>query len=130
MKQNTFFKVMTIIMLVCGILAAVLSVIPAAISFLGALVGLDFIDMLILIVATLLSIAGAVLQIVAGAKGLGACKDPSKMPACIKLGIAIIILCLVSNILAWIAPGGSLDIKSLVLNLVVPGLYVYSATQK
>jgi len=130
MKENTFLKVMSIIMLVCGILGAIISVIPAAISVLGALAGLKFIWLITLLVATALAIASAVLQIVAGAKGLGACKDPAKVPACIKIGIVIIILCVISNILTWISPDGSFDIVNLLSGLLIPGLYVFSATQK
>ena len=130
MKQNTFLKVMAIIMLICGILGAIVSVIPAAISALGALAGLKFIWLIALIIATVFSITSAVLQIVAGAKGMGAAKDPAKAPACVKLGIAIIALCVIANVLTWIAPGGNIDIVSLLSGLVIPGLYTYSATIK
>ncbi len=130
MKQNTFLKVMAIIMLIGGILGAVISVIPAAISVLGALAGLDFIWLIALIISTVMAIGGAVLQIIAGVKGLGAAKDPSKAPQCVKLGIIIIALCIISNILVWIAPDGSLDIVNLLSGLLVPALYIFSATQK
>ena len=130
MKQNTFLKVMAIIMLIGGILGAIISVIPAAISLLAALAGLDIIWLLILIVANVLSIGGAILQIVAGVKGLGAAKDSAKAPACVKLGIVIIAVCVISNVLIWISPDGKFDISGLLTGLLVPGLYTYSATLK
>lgn len=130
MKENMFLKVMAIIMLIGGILGAIISIIPAAISVLGALADLKLIYMLILIVATIFAVVGAVLQILAGVKGLAAAKDSSKAPECVKLGILIVALCLVSNVLSWIAPNGSVDIVGLLTNLVVPGLYTYSAMQK
>lgn len=130
MKQNTFLKVMAIIMLIGGILGAIISVIPAAVSVLGALAGLEFIWLIALVIATLFSIGGAVLQIIAGVKGLGAAKDSSKAPECVKLGIVIIALCIISNILTWIAPNGSFDIADLLTGLLVPALYTYSATLK
>ncbi|MBE6985127.1 MAG: hypothetical protein E7434_05905 [Ruminococcaceae bacterium] len=130
MKQNTFLKVMAIIMLVGGILGAIVSVIPAAISVLGALAGLDFIWLLALIIASVFAIVSSVLQIVAGAKGLGAAKDPAKAPTCVKLGIVIMALCVLSSTLTWIAPGGSFDVVSLLSGLVIPGLYTFSATRK
>ena len=129
MKKNTFLKVMSIIMLICGILGAIISVIPAAISVLAAMLDVDFIYTIMLIAATVFAIVGAILQIVAGVKGLIACNLPAKIPSCIKLGIVIIALSVLSNVLSWIAPGGEIDIASLALNLVIPGLYVFSAKQ-
>ena len=76
-----------------------------------------------------MAVAGAVLQIVAGAKGIGAAKDAQKAPGCVKLGIVIIALSLLSTVLSLIG-GGDFDIVSIALGLVVPVLYTYSAAKK
>ncbi|MBP3411701.1 MAG: hypothetical protein J6K89_00405 [Oscillospiraceae bacterium] len=125
-KVNSFLKTMAIIMLVCGILSAIVSLIGiagvAVLAALGANSGL-------LYGGVALSVAGSVLQIVAGIKGIGAATNAQKAPGCVKLGIAIIALSILSNILSLIG-GGELDILSIALGLVVPVLYTYSAMKK
>lgn len=125
-KVNSFLKVMGIIMLVCGILSAIVSLIGIAGVAILALAGANS---ALLYASVALAVAGAVLQIVAGAKGIGAAKAPEKAPGCVKLGIAIIALSLLSNVLSLIG-GGDLDILSIALGLVIPVLYTYSATKK
>ena len=125
-KVNGFLKTMAIIMLVCGILSAIVSLIGIAgvaiLVLAGASSGL-------LYGSIGLAVAGAVLQIVAGAKGIGAAKDAQKAPGCVKLGIVIIALSLLSTVLSLIG-GGDFDIVSIALGLVVPVLYTYSAAKK
>lgn len=125
-KVNGFLKTMAIIMLVCGILSAIVSLIGIAgvaiLVLAGASSGL-------LYGSIGLAIAGAVLQIVAGVKGIGAAKDVQKAPGCVKLGIVIIALSLLSTVLSLIG-GGDFDIVSIALGLVVPVLYTYSAAKK
>ena len=125
-KVNGFLKTMAIIMLVCGILSAIVSLIGIAgvaiLVLAGASSGL-------LYGSIGLAVAGAVLQIVAGAKGIGAAKDVQKAPGCVKLGIVIIALSLLSTVLSLIG-GGDFDIVSIALGLVVPVLYTYSAAKK
>ena len=70
----------------------------------------------------------SVIEFIAGIKGLGACKMPQKADACIKLGIIIAVLSIVSMIVNVVG-GGEFNVTSLILNLLVPGAYVYGAIQ-
>ena len=67
-------------------------------------------------------------QFIAGIKGIGACNAPQKAASCIKWGIIIAILTIISIVIG-IVGGGEFSITSLVLNLLLPGLYVYGAMQ-
>ena len=70
----------------------------------------------------------SVIQFIAGIKGIGACNAPQKAAACIKLGIIIAVLSIISMIIGLVA-GGEFSFTSLILNLLVPGLYIYGAIQ-
>ena len=79
----------------------------------------------ILKITSILMIIGG---IVAAIKGIGACNAPQKAASCIKWGIIIAILTIISIVIG-IVGGGEFSITSLVLNLLLPGLYVYGAMQ-
>lgn len=68
----------------------------------------------------------SVIEIIAGAKGLKACKVPENAGKCVTWGIVIAVLSIISMVIGLIG-GGEFNITSLVLNLLVPGLYVYGA---
>ena len=74
------------------------------------------------------SLLGFVIQFIAGIKGIGACSAPQKAASCVKWGIIIAILAIISIIIGLVG-GGQFSITSLVLNLLLPGLYVYGAVQ-
>ena len=61
-------------------------------------------------------------------RGIGACSAPQKAASCIKWGIIIAVLSIISMIIGLIG-GGEFSIVSLVLNLLLPGLYIFSAVQ-
>ena len=68
----------------------------------------------------------SVIQIIAGAKGLKACKAPETAGKCVTWGIVIAVLSIISLVIGLIG-GGDFSIINLALNLLVPGLYVYGA---
>lgn len=68
----------------------------------------------------------SVIEIIAGAKGLKVCKVPENAGKCVTWGIVIAVLSIISMVIGLIG-GGEFNITSLVLNLLVPGLYVYGA---
>ena len=70
----------------------------------------------------------SVIQFIAGIKGIGACSAPQKAASCVKWGIIIAVLSIISMIIGLIG-GGEFSIVSLVLNLLLPGLYIFSAVQ-
>ena len=63
-----------------------------------------------------------------GIKGVGACNAPQKAASCVKWGIVIAVLTVISIVLGLVG-GGEFSITNLVLNLLLPGLYVYVALQ-
>jgi hypothetical protein len=71
MKENKFLKVMGIIMLVCGVIGAVVSLIPIAWDAILALIGVKLSQMLTLVLGTALLVISVVLQIIAGVGLIG-----------------------------------------------------------
>ena len=107
MKGQKILKITSILMIIGGIIAAIAGVIAIlGVSALAALSG---------------SAEGTGLLI-------GACNAPQKAASCIKWGIIIAILTIISIVIG-IVGGGEFSITSLVLNLLLPGLYVYGAMQ-
>ena len=82
----------------------------------------------LLYASSIIVIVASIIQLIAGNKGVGACSAPQKAASCIKWGIVIAVLSIISMIIG-IVGGGSFSFTSLVLNLLVPGLYIYGAMQ-
>ena len=125
-KQNTFLKVMAIIMLVGGILGAIVSLIGIAGVAVLALAGANS---ALLYLSVAIAVLGAVLQIVAGGKGIGAAKNPAKIPGCVKIGIVVIVVSILSTVISLIG-GGEFKIMNLITSLIVPVLYTVAAAKK
>ncbi|MBM6830398.1 hypothetical protein H9X85_12280 [Anaerotignum lactatifermentans] len=121
-------KVTSILMIIGGIIAAIAGVIAIlGVSALAVLSGSAEGTGLLYASSILVTVA-SVIQFIAGIKGIGACSAPQKAASCIKWGIVIAILSIISMIIGIIG-GGSFSFTSLVLNLLVPGLYIYGAMQ-
>ena len=128
MNGQKILKVTSILMIVGGVIAAITGVIAIlGISALAALAGSAEGTGLLYASSILVTVA-SIIQLIAGIKGLGACKAPQKAASCIKWGVIVAILAIVSIIIG-IVGGGEFSITSLVLNLLLPGLYVYGAMQ-
>ena len=126
MKGQKILKVTSILMIIGGIIAAIAGVIAIlGVSALAALSGSAEGTGLLYASSILVTVA-SVIQFIAGIKGIGACSAPQKAASCVKWGIIIAILAIISII---IVGGGQFSITSLVLNLLLPGLYVYGAMQ-
>lgn len=128
MKGQKFLKVTSILMIIGGVIGVIAGIIAIlGISALAALMetgegtGLLYASSIIVTLAS-------VIQFIAGIKGIGACKAPQKAATCIKWGVIIAVLSIISMIIGLVA-GGDFSITSLVLNLLVPGLYIYGAIQ-
>ena len=110
MKGQKILKVTSILMIIGGVIAVVVGVLAIlGISALAALSGSTE-GIGLLYASSILVTVASVIQFIAGIKGIGACSDSQKAASCIKWGIIIAIL-------------------TLVLNLLLPGLYVYGAVQ-
>ena len=123
MKGQKILKVTSILMIIGGVIAVVTGILAIlGISALAALSGSTE-GIGLLYASSILVTVASVIQFIAGIKGIGACSDSQKAASCIKWGIIIAILTI------GLVGGGTFSITSLVLNLLLPGLYVYGAMQ-
>ena len=124
MKGKNFVKGTSILMIIGGIIAAIAGVI----GFIGTLtLGLAFQvtgEMTLLYVAISLVVISSIIQITAGVKGLKACKSPECASKNIVYGVLIIILTFISIVVGQLS-GESFNMWALVINLIVPVLYIY-----
>ena len=128
MKGQKFLKVTSILMIIGGVIGVIAGIIAIlGISALAALMETSEGTGLLYASSTIVTLA-SVIQFVAGIKGISACNAPQKAAACIKWGVIIAVLSIISMIIGLVA-GGDFSITSLVLNLLVPGLYIYGAIQ-
>ena len=124
MKGQKFLKVTSIIMIVLGVLGVITGIFgllgAGALSMAGLIENatLLYISLVIVVVAS-------VIELVAGINA------PQKAAACVKWGIIIAVLSIISTILGAVAGSefNATTIVSLLLNLVLPGLYSYGALQ-
>ena len=121
-----FLKITSILMIIGGIIAAIAGVIAIlGVSALAALSG-SAVGAGLLFASSIIVTISSVIQIIAGIKGLKACKVPENAGKCVTWGIVLAVLSIISMVIGLIG-GGEFNITSLVLNLLVPGLYVYGA---
>ena len=144
-KGSKLLKIVSIIMMIGGIVSAVFSVIAAALAGVGTAVMAqpevsDAIDsalattgstgpvMAVIWIAVVISVAGAVVEIIAGAKGKKNWDNPAAAKTLMIFGIVCAVLSLVANIL--FATGGlGVQIVSILSGLILPVLYIVGAVQ-
>lgn len=128
MQGEKILKITSVFLLIGGVIAVFAGVIvPLGIKALLALEGkgheADWIY-----AAAMFVIAAAIVQIIAGVKGLGACSRPEKAASCIGWGIFVTGVN-IGSMLVVFANEGSFSIGSLVPQVVLPGLYTYGAVR-
>lgn len=128
MKGTGFVKVTSILMIIGGVISAFAGIlgflgISAAAVLMGSTEGIG-----LLYATTALVAVASIIQIVAGVKGLKACKAPELAEKCIVYGIVIAGLTFVSIAINF-AAGGEFNFLALVVNLMVPGFYIYGLVQ-
>lgn len=128
MKGQKLLKITSILMIIGGVLAVIAGVIAmlgirALVALSGSVEGIG-----LLYASSIIVTVASVIQFIAGIKGIGACSAPQEAASCVKWGIIIAILTMISIIIGFVG-GGEFSITSLVLNLLLPGLYVYGAVQ-
>lgn len=147
-KGSMMLKVVSIIMMIGGIVSAVFSFIAAILAGLGTAVMAqpevsDAVDsalaaegysgakapiMALVWVAVVVSVAGAVLEIIAGAKGKKNWNNPDQAQGMMILGIVVAALSLIANIM--FATGGiGVQVVSILSGLVLPVLYIVGTIQ-
>lgn len=125
-KGSGFLKVTGILMIVFGSIALIMALI--ALLGVSAVVALGAAELLPLwlYAGAILSLLSAVAEMVAGIIGVKNCKRPEKANTCMGWGIVVAAMCLLGQILN-VAGGGSFDVFSLLLGLVLPVLYIIGA---
>ena len=123
-----FLKVTSILMIIGGALSGITCLLGIAGVALLAAVADSHAAALLLYLALALALAAAVVEFIAGLKGLKTCKTGENADKCVVLGAVIAGITVLSTIIN-LAGGGKVNVTSILLSLVVPGLYIYGAMQ-
>ena len=127
-KGQKFLKVTSILMIIGGALSGITCLLGIAGVALLAAVADSHAAALLLYLALALALAAAVVEFIAGLKGLNASKTGENADKCVILGAVIAGITILSTIIN-LAGGGKVNVTSILLSLVVPGLYIYGAMQ-
>lgn len=130
-QGSKMLKVTGILMIIGGALALVIAIIAvigiaAAASLAAGALGGGIIALAV--IASILSLLGGGIELVAGILGVKNWNQPAKAQSCIVFGAIIIALSVLSNILN-LASGSEFNLFSLLLGLVLPVLYLIGAVQ-
>lgn len=123
---SKFLKVTGILMIIFASIALIFSII--AIAGIGVLEAIGIPGGL-LWVAGIISLLGAVAEFVAGIIGVKNWNKPEKANTCIGWGIAVVAMCIISNVFTLIGYADSFNWFSVVTGLVIPVLYLIGAFQ-
>lgn len=123
-----FLKVTSILMIIGGALSGITCLLGIAGVALLAAVAESHAAALLLYLALALALAAAVVEFIAGLKGLKTCKTGENADKCVVLGAVIAGITVLSTVINLVG-GGKVNITSILLSLVVPGLYIYGAMQ-
>ncbi|MFP3154724.1 hypothetical protein LQZ18_09935 [Lachnospiraceae bacterium ZAX-1] len=135
MKSNGLLKVSSILLIIGGALAIIVGII--------ALIGIGALAVFAsemggtgaLTFAAVLSLLGAIFELVAGISGVKNAAKPEKAQNCIVFGIIVAVLCVAGNILYSVSYASltetafSPNFVGLVTGLVLPVLYLIGAFQ-
>ena len=132
MKRHKVLIISSILMMIDGIIAVVAGVIAildiSAIAVIwGSVRGLGM-----FYASSILVTVASVIQFIAGIKGIGARSDLQKAASCVKWGIVIVALNIITIIMA-IVSGGEFSVTNIILDLLLPpdlpGLYTYDTVR-
>ena len=126
-KGQTILKVTSILMIICGVIGVLVSAIAVMAVIALKSSGMGILP-LILSIGSIITLVASVIQIIAGVRGLGVCKTLTGADKCVFWGAIITALAIISTILGLIG-SRNVSITSIVLNLLIPILYTYSASQ-
>lgn len=126
MKGRKFLKVTGILMIIggaFGIIGGIVAMIGA-----GALAAVLETSAGGLMLASVLILASAVFQLIAGIMGVKNCDKPEKAQSCLVMGVIVAILSVAGNIISNVL-GSSFNILSYATGLVIPVLYIIGAVK-
>ena len=126
MKGRKFLKVTGILMIIggaFGIIGGIVAMIGA-----GALAAVLETSAGGLMLASVLILASAVFQLIAGIMGVKNCDKPEKAQSCLVMGVIVAILSVAGNIISNVL-GSSFNILSYATGLIIPILYIIGAVK-
>ena len=126
MKGRKFLKVTGILMIIggaFGIIGGIVAIIGA-----GALAAVLETSAGGLMLASVLILASAVFQLIAGIMGVKNCDKPEKAQSCLVMGVIVAILSVAGNVISNIL-GSSFNILSYATGLIIPVLYIIGAAK-
>ena len=126
MKGRKFLKVTGILMIIgaaFGIIGGIIAMIGV-----GALAAVLETSAVGLMLASVLVLASAVFQLIAGIMGVKNCDKPEKAKSCLVMGVIVAILSVAGNIISNVL-GSSFNILSYATGLIIPVLYIIGAVK-
>ena len=126
MKGRKFLKVTGILMIIggaFGIIGGIVAMIGA-----GALAAVLETSAGGLMLASVLILASAVFQLIAGIMGVKNCDKPEKAQSCLVMGVIVAILSVSGNIISNVL-GSRFNILSYATGLIIPILYIIGAVK-
>ena len=126
MKGRKFLKVTGILMIIgaaFGIIGGIIAMIGV-----GALAAVLETSAVGLILASVLVLASAVFQLIAGIMGVKNCDKPEKAQTCLVMGIMVAILSVAGNVISNVL-GSDFNAFNYATGLVIPVLYIIGAAK-
>lgn len=126
MKGRKFLKVTGILMIIgaaFGIIGGIIAMIGV-----GALAAVLETSAVGLMLASVLVLASAVFQLIAGIMGVKNCDKPEKAQTCLVMGIIVAILSVAGNVTSNVL-GSDFNVFNYATGLVIPVLYIIGAAK-
>ena len=126
MKGRKFLKVTGILMIIgaaFGIIGGIIEMIGV-----GALAAVLETSAVGLMLASVLVLASAVFQLIAGIMGVKNCDKPEKAQTCLVMGIIVAILSVAGNVISNLL-GSDFNAFNYATGLVIPVLYIIGAAK-
>ena len=126
MKGRKFLKVTGILMIIgaaFGIIGGIIAMIGV-----GALAAVLETSAVGLMLASVLVLASAVFQLIAGIMGVKNCDKPEKAQSCIVIGVIVAILSVAGNVISNVL-GSDFNIINYATGLIIPVLYIIGAVK-
>ena len=126
MKGRKFLKVTGILMIIgaaFGIIGGIIAMIGV-----GALAAVLETSAVGLMLASVLVLASAVFQLIAGIMGVKNCDKPEKAQTCLVMGIIVAILSVAGNVISNVL-GSDFNAFNYATGLIIPVLYIIGAVK-
>ena len=126
MEGRKFLKITGILMIIggaFGIIGGIVAMIGA-----GALAAVLETSAGGLILASVLILASAVFQLIAGIMGVKNCDKPEKAQSCLVIGIIVAILSVAGNVISNVL-GSDFNVFNYATGLIIPILYIIGAAK-